>query len=81
MDTLISVAVLAAYLWSTWTVFGDPSGHLYFEVAAVVTTFILAGRFFEARAKTQSGAALRALLDMGAKDVAVLRDGSETRLR
>jgi Cu+-exporting ATPase len=84
MDTLISVGVLAAYLWSTWTVFGSAlglaPGHLYFEVAAVVTTFILAGRFFEARAKKQSGAALRALLDMGAKDVAVLRDGSETRI-
>jgi Cu+-exporting ATPase len=76
MDTLISVGVLASYLWSTWAVFGDPSQHLYFEVAAVVTTFIVAGRFFEARAKTQSGAALRALLDMGAKDVAVMRDGS-----
>ncbi|MCU1701025.1 MAG: heavy metal translocating P-type ATPase [Mycobacterium sp.] len=80
MDTLISVGVLAAYAWSTWTVVGDPSGHLYFEVAAIVTTFILAGRFFEARAKKQSGAALRALLDMGAKDVAVLRDGSENRI-
>jgi P-type Cu+ transporter len=80
MDTLISVGVLASYLWSTWVVFADPSQHLYFEVAAVVTTFILAGRFFEARAKTQSGAALRALLDMGAKDVAVMRDGSEVRL-
>jgi Cu+-exporting ATPase len=80
MDTLISVGVLAAYAWSTWTVFGDPSGHLYFEVAAIVTTFILAGRFFEARAKKQSGAALRALLDMGAKDVAVLRDGFENRI-
>jgi Cu+-exporting ATPase len=80
MDTLISVGVLAAYAWSTWTVFGDPSGHLYFEVAAIVTTFILAGRFFEARAKKQSGAALRALLDMGAKDVAVLRDGLENRI-
>ena len=80
MDTLISVGVLAAYAWSTWTVFGDPSGHLYFEVAAIVTTFILAGRFFEARAKKQSGAALRALLDMGAKDVAVLRDGFEKRI-
>ncbi len=78
MDTLISVGVLASYLWSTWVVFADPSQHLYFEVAAVVTTFILAGRFFEARAKTQSGAALRALLDMGAKDVAVMRDGSRS---
>ena len=57
------------------------SQHPYLEVAAAVTTFILAGRYFEARAKRQSGAALRALLDMGAKDVAVLRDGSaETRI-
>ncbi|HET8603839.1 MAG TPA: heavy metal translocating P-type ATPase, partial [Marmoricola sp.] len=46
-------------------------------VASAVTTFILAGRYFEARAKRRSGAALRALLDLGAKDVAVLRDGSE----
>ncbi|KRD19754.1 carbonate dehydratase [Mycobacterium sp. Root265] len=50
--------------------------HLYLEVAAAVTTFLLAGRYFEARAKRQSGAALRALLHMGAKDVAVLRDGA-----
>ncbi|MCZ8377313.1 heavy metal translocating P-type ATPase [Mycobacterium sp. CPCC 205372] len=61
-----------------------PSGafepHLYLEVAAAVTTFLLAGRYVEARAKKQSGAALRALLDMGAKDVAVLRDGREIRL-
>lgn len=50
--------------------------HLYLEVAAAVTTFLLAGRYFEARAKRQSGAALRALLHMGAKDVAVLRPGA-----
>ncbi len=54
--------------------------HLYLEVAAAVTVFILAGRYFEARAKKRSGTALRALLDMGAKDVAVLRDGTERRL-
>ena len=47
---------------------------LYFEVAAGVTTLVLAGRYFEARAKTRSGAALRALLSMGAKDATVLRD-------
>ncbi len=50
--------------------------HLYLEVAAAVTTFLLAGRYFEARAKRQSGAALRALLHMGAKDVTVLRTGA-----
>ncbi len=59
---------------------GTGSSMLYLEVAAGVTTFILAGRFFEARAKRRSGAALRALLDLGAKDVAVLRDGSEQRI-
>ncbi|MDN5859725.1 MAG: heavy metal translocating P-type ATPase [Pseudonocardia sp.] len=58
----------------------DGLGNIYLEVAAGVTTFILAGRFFEARAKRRAGAALRALLDMGAKDVAVLRDGAEVRV-
>jgi Cu+-exporting ATPase len=53
---------------------------LYLEVAAAVTVFILAGRYFEARAKRRSGAALRALLELGAKDVAVLRDGAERRI-
>ncbi|MCV7419869.1 copper-translocating P-type ATPase [Mycobacterium yunnanensis] len=74
MDTLVSIGVLASYLWSAGQVFsGDTHHQLYLEVAAVVTTLILAGRHFEARAKTRSGAALRALLDMGAKDVAVVR--------
>ncbi len=56
------------------------SGDIYLEVAAGVTTFILTGRYFEARAKRRSGAALRALLELGAKDVAVLRNGSEVRI-
>ncbi|WP_459969480.1 heavy metal translocating P-type ATPase [Nocardioides pyridinolyticus] len=50
---------------------------IYLEAAAGVTTFLLAGRFFELRSRRQAGAALRALLDLGAKDVAVLRDGAE----
>ena len=54
--------------------------NIYFEVAAGVTTFILAGRYFEARSKRRAGAALRALLELGAKDVAVLRDGIEHRV-
>ncbi|PRX45957.1 Cu+-exporting ATPase [Prauserella shujinwangii] len=53
---------------------------IYLEVAAGVTTFILAGRFFEARSKRRAGAALRALLELGAKDVTVLRDGRERRI-
>jgi Cu+-exporting ATPase len=59
---------------------GSGPPDLYLEVAAGVTTLILLGRFFEARAKRRSGAALRALLELGAKDVAVLRDGSEVRV-
>ncbi|MFC4533264.1 heavy metal translocating P-type ATPase [Sphaerisporangium dianthi] len=59
---------------------GDGSGNIYLEAAAGVTAFILAGRYFEARSKRRAGAALRALLELGAKDVAVLRDGAEVRL-
>ncbi len=58
----------------------DGAGNIYLEAAAGVTTFILAGRYFEARSKRQAGAALRALLQLGAKDVAVLRDGGEVRI-
>ncbi|MEV4372906.1 heavy metal translocating P-type ATPase, partial [Nonomuraea sp. NPDC049637] len=58
----------------------DGSGNIYLEAAAGVTAFILAGRYFEARSKRRAGAALRALLELGAKDVAVLRDGVETRI-
>ena len=59
---------------------GMGSSQIYLEVAAGVTVFILAGRYFEARAKRRSGAALKALLELGAKDVAVLRDGAEIRV-
>ncbi|NIH88314.1 heavy metal translocating P-type ATPase [Amycolatopsis granulosa] len=55
-------------------------GSIYLEVAAGVTTFILAGRYFEARSKRRAGAALRSLLELGAKDVAVLRGGREERI-
>lgn len=63
----------------TFTV-GEASEHIYFETAAGVTLFLLAGRYFEKRSKRRAGAAMRALLDAGAKDVAVLRDGTETRI-
>ena len=58
----------------------DGSSNIYLEAAAGVTTFILAGRYFESRSKRQAGAALRALLDLGAKDVTVLRGGVETQI-
>ncbi|MEU0502017.1 heavy metal translocating P-type ATPase [Nocardia sp. NPDC005998] len=58
----------------------DGTGSIYLEAAAGVTTFILAGRFFEARSKRRAGAALRALLELGAKEVSVLRRGIEQRI-
>ena len=100
MDTLVSMGVLAAWLWSMYALFigdagmtgmrmpfeliperGAGTDTIYLEVAAVVTTLILLGRFFEARAKRSAGAALKALLELGAKDVAVLdEEGRERRV-
>src|SRR5215217_158816 len=100
MDTLISLGVLSAWLWSLYALFigdagmndmrmefnvipkaGTGGNEIYLETASIVTTFILAGRYFEARAKRRAGAALKALLELGAKDVAVLdADGSERRV-
>jgi Cu+-exporting ATPase len=96
MDTLVSVGVLASSLWSLWVlVRGGPvepglgrglsvltggDHDLYLDVAAGVTTFLLAGRYFEARAKRSAGAAMRSLLALGAKDVDVLRDGGTVRV-
>lgn len=58
----------------------DGAANIYLEVGAGVTMFILAGRYFEKRSKRQAGAALRALLELGAKEVAVLRGGAEVRI-
>jgi P-type Cu+ transporter len=87
MDTLISVGVGAAYLWSlyvllsgAWLAQGGRPGATYLDVASGVTALVLLGRYLEARAKRRSGAALRALLSLGAKDVAVVRGGAEVRV-
>ena len=99
MDTLVSMGVLAAYLWSVWAIlfggagvigytmshgFGNHSAtgtpDIYLEVAAAVPVFLLAGRWFEARAKRRSTAALRALAALAAPDAALLVDGVETRV-
>ncbi|WP_169076950.1 heavy metal translocating P-type ATPase [Microcella alkalica] len=99
MDTLISVGVSAAFLWSLYALFFGEAGmpgmtmtlqllgtpeagahEIYLEVAAAVTVFILLGRYLEARAKRDSSAALNALLDLAARDAAVLRDGVEVRV-
>ncbi|MDR6438426.1 Cu+-exporting ATPase [Paenarthrobacter nicotinovorans] len=92
MDTLVSIGVIAAYLYSAWQLFTDPrmtehpgmesmsGGGLYFEVAAVVTTFLLLGRYLEANAKAKAGNALKALLNLGAKDATILVDGVEQKI-
>ncbi len=95
MDTLISVGVIAATLWSVWAlIWGDaleetmvhngvsmgPTTHVYFEVGATVTAFILLGRYLEMRAKNSAGDALRSLLAMGAKYATVLRNGEEVSI-
>jgi Cu+-exporting ATPase len=96
MDTLISVGVIAATAWSIWAVvWGDAiaaaghsgmtmtqssSSHVYFEVGATVTSFILVGRYLEMRAKHSAGDALRSLLALGAKYATVLRDGVEVSI-
>jgi Cu+-exporting ATPase len=76
MDTLVSVGTLAAWTWSVAALVAV-EGELYFEVAAVITTLILLGRFLETRARTRAGAALRALFELGAKEARVLRGGEE----
>ncbi|QNG37960.1 copper-translocating P-type ATPase [Geodermatophilaceae bacterium NBWT11] len=99
MDTLVSIGIVAAFVWSLYALFlgdagapgmrmefhllaeqGAGTSELYLEVAAAVTVFLLAGRYAESRARRRSGSALRALLTLGAKDAAVLRDGVEVRV-
>ena len=76
MDTLVSIGSLAAYLWSIVALVFVDGGHVYFETAAVIITLILLGKWFEARAKRRSGAAIRALAELGAQ-TARLEDGTE----
>jgi P-type Cu+ transporter len=77
MDTLISIGTLAAWGWSLVGLIALDGTETYFEVGAVITTLILLGRYLEARARRRSGAAIRALLELGAKEARVLRDGHE----
>jgi cation-transporting P-type ATPase A/B/Cu+-exporting ATPase len=94
MDTLVSLGVIAACGWSVWAMFAldqrtggqsglhqlthGSGGGIYLEVAATVTTFLLAGRLYEARARRSAGAAMRELATSGARDVCLLDpDGTE----
>ena len=80
-DTLITIGVAAALGWSLGALVAPgATGHLYLDVAAGVTLFILLGRYLEQHAKRHAGRALRALVDTGVRDVAVLADGVEHRV-
>jgi copper-transporting P-type ATPase V len=76
MDTLIGIGTLAAFGFSTVELLRGGM-ELYFEVAAAIVAFLVLGRYFEARAKGRAGRAIRALLELGAKEARVLRDGAE----
>ncbi len=77
MDTLVSIGTLAAWGWSVVALVALDDADTYFEVGAVITTLILLGRFLETRARRRSSAAIRALLELGAKEARVLRAGEE----
>ncbi|WP_092916134.1 heavy metal translocating P-type ATPase [Agrococcus baldri] len=96
MDTLVSLGVIAAMGWSLWALiwgsageigmrmemqwFGGHGDELYLEVAAIVTVFLLGGRYIEHRTKRSSQQAMRSLARLGAKEASVIRDGVESRI-
>ncbi len=75
MDTLVSLGTLSAYFFSIWAIFTGEA--VFFETAGAIITFILLGRYFEARAKGRASAAVTKLLELGAKEARLLRDGAE----
>lgn len=78
MDTLIAVGTLAAYGYSLSQISGH--GHLYFETAALIIALLVLGRYFEARARSRAGQAVRALAELGARHATVVRDGVEVAI-
>ena len=75
MDTLIALGTLAAFGYSVYSLF--MGGEIYFETAGVIITFLLLGKYFEHRSKSRASHAIKSLLELGAKDAHVLRDGLE----
>ena len=78
MDTLIAIGTLAAFTFSTYqVVFGPSDSDHYFDTAALIIAFLLLGRYFEAKAKGRASSAIRALLELGAKEARIIVDGVE----
>ena len=78
MDTLISLGTTVAWAYSVWAMFADEA--VFFETAAMIITLITLGRAFEARAKGRASSAITALLELGAKEARVIRNGAETTI-
>ncbi|HVF54146.1 MAG TPA: heavy metal translocating P-type ATPase [Actinomycetota bacterium] len=78
MDTLIALGTLSAYSYSLYALFAG--GHVYFETAGVIVTFLLLGRYLELRSRSRASAAIKGLLELAAVDAIVIRDGVETRV-
>ncbi|MGH2825913.1 MAG: heavy metal translocating P-type ATPase [Actinomycetota bacterium] len=77
MDTLVALGTLAAYGFSLYQLASEPSGDLYFETAGIIITFLLLGKYFEHRSKSRASQAIKSLMELGAKEARVLRDGTE----
>ena len=78
MDTLIALGTLAAFGFSVWRLFAG--GDLYFDTAALIIAFVLLGRYLEARARGKASSAIRALLELGAKEASLVIDGAEQQV-
>jgi heavy metal translocating P-type ATPase len=78
MDTLIALGTLAAFGFSVWRLFAG--GDLYFDTAALIVAFVLLGRYLEARARGKASSAIRALLELGAKEANLVVDGVEEQV-
>jgi heavy metal translocating P-type ATPase len=77
MDTLVALGTLAAYGFSVYQLLSGAYADLYFETAGIIITLLLLGKFFEHRSKSRASQAIKSLMEIGAKEANVLRDGAE----
>lgn len=80
MDSLIALGTSAAYFYSLYALFFLEEGEMYFEISAVLITLVLLGKFLETRAKSRTSAAIKKLMELGAKTATVLRKGKEVKI-
>lgn len=80
MDTLIAIGTSAAYLYSVYAIFFNPELGQYFETSAILITFVVLGRYLEARAKGKTGEAIKSLMQLSPKTATVIRNGKELKI-